>query len=109
MIFAKVVAVAKTIHKFIVYCHASLIALLPRNRYTLSVKARTKNLATASLYRLLGVCAFGAVVEYSMCGYRLDCHVAYFNAPRNDIWKNTIRVWVSHQLSFRGNEVTVGI
>ena len=27
VIFAKVVAVAKTTHKFIVYCHASLIAL----------------------------------------------------------------------------------
>ena len=31
VISAKVVAVAKTTHKFIVYRHASLIALLPRN------------------------------------------------------------------------------
>ncbi len=39
----------------------------------------------------------------------LDCHVAYFNAPRNDIRRNENQVWVSHQLSFRGNGVTVGI
>ena len=60
---AKVVAVAKAIHKFIAYCHAKLIALLPRNRYTLSVQAGIKTLATISLYRLLGGAHDVRVVE----------------------------------------------
>ncbi len=57
---AKVVAVAKTTHKFIVYCHASLIALLTAQPiYAISI-ARTKIRTTVPLYRLLGV-----FVEYS--------------------------------------------
>ena len=64
-ISAKVVAVAKTTHKFIVYCHASLIALLTAQPIHAIISCKDKNLATVSLYRLLGVRAFGAVVEYS--------------------------------------------
>ena len=69
MISAKVVAVAKTTHKFIVYRHASLIALLTAQPiYAIRIRG-IKTLATVSLYRLLGVCAFGAFMGYSILPY----------------------------------------
>ena len=39
---------------------AFVLAISPRNRYTLSVRVGIKTQATVSLYRLLGICACGA-------------------------------------------------
>ncbi len=68
---AKVVAVAKTTHKFIVYCHVSLIALLTEQPIHAISIARIKTHTTVSLYRLLGV-----------CGLRLDSHAIARNDER---------------------------
>ena len=39
---------------------AFVLAISPRNRYTLSVRVGIKTQSTVSLYRLLGICACGA-------------------------------------------------
>ena len=70
--------------------HARFIALLPRNRYTLSVRARVKAQTAISLYRLLGICAFGASgrLQFACYARKRKILIRYAGLPRHCVPRN---------------------